>query len=145
MRAASFDGPKQAMPAARTASATPSTSGTSGPMTTRSIASFSARAVTASAEVTSTSCCSATAAVPALPGATARKSTCGVVAQPQQQGVFAGTGSDHEDAHRHTLDHQVSTNRRSGGRSPRAAAAVRVAAISPRVSAGSITSSISNI
>ena len=36
MRAASFVGPKQAMPASRTASATPSTSGTSGPMTTRS-------------------------------------------------------------------------------------------------------------
>ena len=36
MRAASFVGPKQAMPAARTVSATPRTSGTSGPMTTRS-------------------------------------------------------------------------------------------------------------
>ena len=34
--AASLDGPKQAMPAARTASATPATSGASGPTTTRS-------------------------------------------------------------------------------------------------------------
>ena len=36
IRAASAHGPKQAMPAARTASATPATSGTSGPITTRS-------------------------------------------------------------------------------------------------------------
>ena len=102
IRAACLDGPKQAMPAARTASATPSTSGTSGPITTRSAARFCASAVTASAEVTSTSCCWATAAVPALPGATAKNSTGWVLAQAQQKGVFAGTGSDHEDAHRFT-------------------------------------------
>ncbi len=36
MRAAAADGPKHAMPASRTASATPATSGTSGPITTRS-------------------------------------------------------------------------------------------------------------
>ena len=44
MRAASFVGPKQAIPAARTASATPSTRGTSGPITTRSAPIFWASA-----------------------------------------------------------------------------------------------------
>ena len=50
MRAASFDGPKHAMPAARTASATPSTRGTSGPMTTRSASHCRASFTTASPE-----------------------------------------------------------------------------------------------
>ena len=45
-RAASADGPKQAMPAARTASATPATSGASGPTTTRSTPSEAASATT---------------------------------------------------------------------------------------------------
>ncbi len=39
-------GPKQAMPAARTASATPATSGASGPTTTRSAPTLAARPVT---------------------------------------------------------------------------------------------------
>ena len=100
MRAASFVGPKQAMPAPRTASATPSTSGTSGPMTTRSAPMRRASAVTASPDVMSTSYWSAMAAVPALPGATASSSTSGVSAQRKQQRVFTGSGSDHQDAHR---------------------------------------------
>ena len=102
MRAASFDGPKQAMPAARTASATPSTSGTSGPMTTRSAPIRWASLATASPEVMSTSYCSAIVAVPALPGATAKLLDLGVSAQRQQQRMFTGTGSDHEDAHKRT-------------------------------------------
>src|SRR6478752_5341134 len=77
MRAASFDGPKHAMPAALTASATPSTRGTSGPMITRFAAIRCARATTASPDVTSTSYWSAIAAVPALPGATDKPSTSG--------------------------------------------------------------------
>nr|CRL68903.1 hypothetical protein CPGR_00186 [Mycolicibacter nonchromogenicus] len=77
MRAASCDGPKQAIPAARTASATPKTKGTSGPITTRSASTSRAKAVTADAEVMSMSRCSATAAVPALPGAITRCSTLG--------------------------------------------------------------------
>ena len=77
MRAASFVGPKHAMPASRTASATPSTSGTSGPMTTRSAPIRWASATTASPEVMSTSYWSAMIAVPALPGATATSSTSG--------------------------------------------------------------------
>jgi len=44
--AAALPGPKHAMPAARTASATPATSGASGPMTTRSAPTLTARAVT---------------------------------------------------------------------------------------------------
>ena len=100
MRAASLVGPKQAMPAARTASATPRTSGTSGPMTTRSAPTRWASATTASPEVMSTSYWSAMAAVPALPGATASAVDLGVAAQRQQQRMFTGTGSDHEDVAR---------------------------------------------
>ena len=48
IRAASLVGPKHAIPAALTASATPSTSGTSGPMTTRSAPIRCASATTAS-------------------------------------------------------------------------------------------------
>ena len=77
MRAAAALGPKQAMPAPRTASATPATSGTSGPITTRSAVQRWASAVTAPASVTSTPCCSETAAVPALPGAHASAVTPG--------------------------------------------------------------------
>src|ERR1700689_1315353 len=77
MRAASLLGPKQAIPASRTASATPSTSGTSGPMTTRSARILWANATTSSPDVTSTWCWSANDAVPALPGAMASASTCG--------------------------------------------------------------------
>ena len=77
MRAASFVGPKHAIPAARTASATPSTSGTSGPITTRSAPIRWASLTTASPEVMSTSYWSAMIAVPALPGAMASSSTSG--------------------------------------------------------------------
>ena len=77
MRAASFVGPKHAIPAARTASATPSTRGTSGPITTRSAPIFWANPVTASPAEMSTSYWSAIAEVPALPGAIARVSTSG--------------------------------------------------------------------
>src|SRR5262249_8506308 len=45
--AACADGPKQSMPRARTASATPATSGASGPTTTRSAAQSAARSATA--------------------------------------------------------------------------------------------------
>ena len=98
-RAASFVGPKHAIPAARTASATPSTSGTSGPITTRSAPIFRASPATASPAVTSTSCWSAIAAVPALPGAIARLSTSGSLRSAQQQRMFTGSGSDHENSH----------------------------------------------
>src|SRR5204862_2606864 len=76
-RAAAADGPKQAMPALRTASATPATSGTAGPTTTRSACQLFASAATASGSAASTPSCSAIAAVPALPGAQASAVTVG--------------------------------------------------------------------
>ena len=78
-RAASADGPKQAMPAARTASATPATSGASGPMTTRSTPRVTASATTPAASVTPPGSGSqrATASMPGLPGAATTASTDG--------------------------------------------------------------------
>src|SRR5215211_8965297 len=63
--AACPDGPKQAMPASRTASAAPATRGTSGPITTRSADQAEATAATASGSVTGTGSTSATVRVPA--------------------------------------------------------------------------------
>ena len=99
IRAAAALGPKQAIPAARTASATPATSGTSGPITTRSAAQPLAPAATAAGSRTSSPCCSATAAVPALPGAHASAVTAGSCAQGEDEGVLTGTGADDQDAH----------------------------------------------
>ncbi len=67
--AASADGPKQAMPRARTASAAPATSGASGPITTRSTPMDAASSAIASGLAASTGVLVATCAVPALPGA----------------------------------------------------------------------------
>src|SRR5687767_15795843 len=75
--AASTDGPKQAIPASRTASAAPATSGTSGPTTTRSARQATASAAIESGSVASTASGSATARVPALPGAQASALTAG--------------------------------------------------------------------
>src|SRR6185437_2253484 len=50
--AAAADGPKQAIPAARTVSAAPATSGASGPITTRSARQSVASAATATGSVT---------------------------------------------------------------------------------------------
>src|SRR5215469_9997247 len=70
--AAARPGPKQAMPAARTASATPATSGASGPMTTSSAPTLAARAVTLPWSAGATSWISAIVAIPGLPGAACR-------------------------------------------------------------------------
>ena len=77
MRAAAASGPKTAMPAARSASATPATSGTSGPITTRPALMCSASRVTSagSAGLTSWSC--ASSAMPGLPGAACSSLTPG--------------------------------------------------------------------
>jgi hypothetical protein len=75
--AACSDGPKHAMPASRTASAAPATSGTSGPMTTRSARHRRAAAAIDTGSAESTASGSATTRVPALPGAQARTSTAG--------------------------------------------------------------------
>ena len=52
--AAAFEGPKTAKPALRNTSATPFTSGTSGPMTTKSTSNFVAKSQIASLSVTAT-------------------------------------------------------------------------------------------
>src|SRR5258705_9629833 len=67
--AAAADGPKQATPAARTASATPATNGASGPTTTRSTRSSTASWATADGSRGSTTNSCATVAIPGLPGA----------------------------------------------------------------------------
>src|SRR4051812_13467094 len=75
--AACAEGPKQAMPASRTASAAPATSGTSGPMTTSPAPQPDARAAIATGSATSTGEFSAIARVPALPGAQPTTDTAG--------------------------------------------------------------------
>src|SRR3954447_523670 len=75
--AASAEGPKQGMPASRTASAAPATSGTSGPMTTSSAPHSVATRATSSGSAAATASGSATARVPALPGAQASALTAG--------------------------------------------------------------------
>ena len=76
-RAACALGPKQAMPASRTASATPATSGASGPTTTRSADSSRASAATATGSSGSTARTGTSAAMPALPGAATTAETSG--------------------------------------------------------------------
>ena len=70
MRAAEASGPKHAIPAERTASATPSTSGASGPMTTRSMPFSRAKLATSTGEFWSIAATSAMVSMPPLPGAT---------------------------------------------------------------------------
>src|SRR4051812_42661966 len=70
--AAAAEGPKTASPQERQASAAPATSGTSGPMTTRSAPHSDPSLATASGSETSSGRVSATVAVPALPGAQAK-------------------------------------------------------------------------
>ena len=121
MRAASLLGPKQTMPAARTASATPSTSGTSGPMTTRSARTLRASATTSSPEVTVDV---VLLGQPRGAGvARGDDQTCDlrVSAERQQQGMFTGTGTDHQDAHETSLYRHCSSSkcaRQSGGPPP---------------------------
>ena len=62
-------GPKQSIPAARSASAAPATSGASGPMTTRSGPSWRARLRIWSGTAATSGWVSAMAAMPGLPGA----------------------------------------------------------------------------
>ena len=78
--AAAPDGPNVANPAPRRASATPATSGASGPITTRSTASSRARRTTSSGSVAATAWLVPTSAVPALPGATCTAATAGSAA-----------------------------------------------------------------
>src|SRR4051794_37334946 len=70
-------GPKTAIPAPRNASATPATSGASGPTTTRSIASRLARSTTALGSHGSSATQSAHRTIPGLPGAASNLSQLG--------------------------------------------------------------------
>ncbi len=67
--AAALPGPNTGMPRSRTASATPATSGASGPMTTRSMRFSLAKIVTAAGSFTSRATSCASCPMPALPGA----------------------------------------------------------------------------
>ena len=67
-------GPKQLRPAPRSASASPATSGASGPTMTSCGASVRARSVTAPTSARSAGWSSASAAMPGLPGAACRRS-----------------------------------------------------------------------
>ena len=99
-RAAAADGPKQAMPAARTASATPATSGASGPTTTRSAATLAGQLRDGSAGR-----CAVDATLLGDRGG------AGVARRAHQRGhrrvggkreaerVLAGSGAEDEDAH----------------------------------------------
>ena len=75
--AAAFDGPKTRKPAARRSSATPAASGASGPITARSMAFSSQKAMTSGPDRMSRSTSRATLSMPALPGATNSRSHLG--------------------------------------------------------------------
>src|SRR5215472_12681164 len=77
MRAALLFGPKAAIPFARSSSATPATSGASGPMTTRSALTRRASRVTSPGSVALTSWQAASSAMPGLPGAACNSPTAG--------------------------------------------------------------------
>ena len=70
--AAAASGPKQLIPASRSASAAPATSGASGPITTRSGLSWPASARICSGTGATSGWVSARAAMPGLPGAACR-------------------------------------------------------------------------
>ena len=97
--AASADGPKQAIPASRTASAAPATSGTSGPITTRSAAQSAATRGHGVGVRDGDGERLGDRAVPALPGAQTSALTAGSDGESHAQGVLPGTGTDHEHAH----------------------------------------------
>src|SRR5580693_9215194 len=123
--AAWADGPKQAMPASRSASAAPATSGASGPITTRSGPSLRANARIASGDSAVSGWTSASSAMPGLPGAactseglSARTIACSrppdpmtsirmaLKQRPELQGLVAA-GADADRGHRgadHLLD-----------------------------------------
>jgi hypothetical protein len=75
--AACLLGPKTGMPASRSGSAAPATSGTSGPMTTRPACRRRASAVTLAGSAAATSCRLASSPIPGLPGAACTSPTAG--------------------------------------------------------------------
>ena len=81
-RAASRPGPNTLYPEARSTSATPATSGASGPMTTMLGSSTRVRSSRPSASSTATGWHVASAEIPGLPGAQCSSSTCALPTSP---------------------------------------------------------------
>ena len=88
------------MPAARTASATPATSGASGPTTTRFAPTSTASAATAAPSSASTACRVARCGDARIAGGGVHGDDRGVRGQGQRQGVLAPAGTDQQDAQR---------------------------------------------
>ena len=104
MAAARRLGPKQAMPDARSASATPATSGASGPITTRSapIARASAGHLPGVGDVDRVQLGERGDARD-CPGAACRPVTLGIGGQRPGQRVLAAAGAEEEDSHAASL------------------------------------------
>ncbi len=97
--AAAADGPKHAMPAARTASATPATSGASGPTTTNCAPSSCASAATAAGIGGVHGVLLGDRGGARVARGADQRRHGGIGGERQAQRVLAGTGTDDEDAH----------------------------------------------
>ena len=99
MRAAAALGPKQAMPAPRTASATPATSGTSGPITTRSAVQRWASAATARRVGDVDAVLLGDRGRARVARRARQRGDAGVLRERENDRMLTSTGTDHEDAH----------------------------------------------
>ncbi len=97
--AASPDGPKQEMPASRTASATPATSGASGPTTTRSMPRSVASTATAVAVERVDVVQLGDLRHPGVARRGVHLDDLGVAGERQRERVLAPAGADHEHPH----------------------------------------------
>ena len=95
--AAAALGPKQRIPASASASATPATSGASGPTTTRSTVASRAAATIAPTSSRPTSSSLASAAIPGFPGAHRTSGALRGAVQGLDDRVLAGAGAEHQD------------------------------------------------
>ena len=91
------------MPAAARSSASPATSGASGPTTTRPMFSAWQKAMTAAWSVTFRSTLRAIWPMPGLPGAHESLSQSGLAGDGPGQRMFAAAGTDEENVHECTL------------------------------------------
>ena len=99
IRAASALGPKQVIPAARTASATPATSGTSGPITTRSASQAFAPARDGLRVAHVQPVLLGDRGGARVAGGAGQRGDGGVLRQGEDDGVLTSTGADDQDAH----------------------------------------------
>ncbi len=97
--AAAALGPKHAIPASRTASATPATRGASGPMTTRSTPSFDARAATAAGSEAVNVVEFRDVADAGIAGRGVKLGHPGIGSKRAGDGVLTSTGTDDENLH----------------------------------------------